>query len=83
MLPRLIDDRGDQQLGRIKLAHGETIEPRLLSACKAVQLRAPDVPEFDIDPVRPTLAEEQNGHGQSLKGEAKKKQIKRIQFENG
>ena len=32
MLPRLIDDRRSQQLGRIELAHGETIEPRPLSA---------------------------------------------------
>ena len=75
MLPRLVDDCGDQQLRGIKFAHGETIEARLLSACKAMQLRAPDVPEFDVDPVRPALAEEQNGHGKSLKGSAKKRQI--------
>ena len=68
MLPCLIDDCRDQKLRRIKFAHGETIQPSLLSACQAMQLRAPDVPEFDVDPVRPTLAEEQNGHGESLNG---------------
>jgi hypothetical protein len=75
MLPRLIDDCRGQQLRGIKFAHGETIEPCLLSAREAMQLRAPDVPEFDVDPVRPTLAEEQNGHGESLERQAKKRQI--------
>jgi len=75
MLPCLIDDCGNQQLRGIKFADGETVEPGLLSARQAMQLRAPDVPEFDVDPVRPTLAEEQNGHGESLNGGANKKQI--------
>lgn len=63
MLPGLIDNRRCKQLGRIELADCETIEPRLVAAGQAVNLRAPDIPELDIHAVRAALAEQQNSHG--------------------
>ena len=63
VLPRLVDDRGCQELRRIEFADRETIEPRLLPARQAVKLRAPHVPQFDIDAVGAALAEEQDRHG--------------------
>lgn len=63
MLPRLIDNGRSKQLGRIELADRETVEPRLVAAGQAVNLRAPDVPKLDIHAVRAALAEEQNRHG--------------------
>jgi hypothetical protein len=66
MLPSLIDDGCRQQLRGIELAHGESFEPSLLSAREALELRAPHVPELDVNPVGATLAEEDDRHGSSL-----------------
>lgn len=60
MLPGLIDHRRRKQLGRIELADCETIEPRLVAAGQAVNLRALHVPKLDIHTVRAALAEEQD-----------------------
>jgi hypothetical protein len=74
MLPSLIDDGCRQQLRGIELAHGESFEPSLLSAREALELRAPHVPELDVNPVGATLAEEDDRHGSSLgQGEQKAK----------
>ena len=62
MLPRLVDDRCRQEFERLEFADREPIEPRLVAAGQAVNLRAPDVPELDIDAVRAALAEEQRRH---------------------
>src|SRR4051812_10909129 len=66
VLSRLINDRRRQQFRRVELADGESFEPCLLPARKALQLRSPDVPELDVDPVRATLAEEDDRHQSSL-----------------
>ena len=63
VLSRLINDGRRQQLRRIEFADCETIEPGFLAAGQAVQLRAADVPKFDIDAVRAALAEKQDRHG--------------------
>lgn len=62
MFPRLIDDCGGQQLRRIELAHGEALEPRVLTAREAVHLRAPGVPQLHVDAIRTALAEEEDSH---------------------
>jgi hypothetical protein len=66
VLSRLINDRRRQQFRRVELADGESFEPRFLPAREALQLRSPHVPELDIDPVRATLAEEDDRHRSSL-----------------
>ena len=63
VLPRLVDNGRCEKLRRIKLADREPVEPCLLTAGQAVQLRATDVPQLDIYAVRAALAEKQNGHG--------------------
>ena len=62
MLPRLVDDRCRQEFERLEFAHREAIKPRLMAAGQAVNLRAPDVPELDIDAVRAALAEQESRH---------------------
>jgi hypothetical protein len=66
MLAGLIDDGCGQQFRRLEVAHREPFEPRLLAAAEALQLSASNVPQLNIDAVRPALAEEENGHGGSL-----------------
>ena len=63
MLPRLIDEGRGQQFRRIELADRESIKPCFLPAGQALKLRAAYVPEFDVDTVRPALAEEQDRYG--------------------
>ena len=55
MSARLADHRRCQQLRGIELTKGKPLEPRLLSACRALQLRASDVPELDVDAVGATV----------------------------
>jgi hypothetical protein len=62
MFPRLIDDRSRQQFRRLKFADGEALKPALLAARETVKLRTPDIPQFDVDAIRTTLAEEKNSH---------------------
>lgn len=45
-----------------ELAQREPVEPGFLPAREAVQLRAPVVPELDIDATRATLTEEDHRH---------------------
>lgn len=66
VLASLIDNRGGQQLRGIEIAHGEALEPSLLPAREALQLRSPHVSELYVDPVRATLAEEDDRHRSSL-----------------
>ena len=72
MLPSLIDDRSGQQLRGIEFADCKSFQPRLLPARKALQLRSFHIPELDINAVRPALAEEENGHRNSLKARRRK-----------
>jgi hypothetical protein len=62
MLPCLIDDSGGEQLCRIELAHGESFQPRFVSAGMALELGPIGVPELDVHAVRTALAEEKDGH---------------------
>jgi hypothetical protein len=63
VLPRLVNHGRCQELRRIEFADRETIEPSFLTARQAMELRAPDVPELNVDAVRAALAEEQHRHG--------------------
>lgn len=62
VLASLIDHRGGQQLRGVEVAHGEALEPSLLPTREALKLRSPHVPDLDVDPVRATLAEEDDRH---------------------
>lgn len=63
VLACLVNDGRRKQFRRIELADRETIEPCLVAASEALKLRAPHVPQFDIDAVRAALTEQQNSHG--------------------
>ena len=63
MLARLVDHGCGQQLRGIEVAHGESLEPRLLPTRQAVKLSAPDVPQLDVHAIGTALAEQENGHG--------------------
>jgi len=66
VLPRLVDHSRRQQLLWVELADRESIEPSLLTACQAMKLRAPNVPDLDIYAVGAALAEEQARHGRRV-----------------
>ena len=51
MLARLVDERRRHQFHRFELADREPIEPSLMAARQAANLRAPHVPELDVDAV--------------------------------
>jgi len=72
VLSRLVDHRGGQELGGVKIAHGKPLKPRLVSARKALKLCAPDVPELDVDTVGAALAEEEDRHWISLASRRRK-----------
>jgi hypothetical protein len=74
MLARLVYDRRNEELCRVQFTYREPVEPRFVAAGEAVQLRPPNVPEFDVHAVRPALAEQQDAHPESLCDKAKKKQ---------
>jgi hypothetical protein len=65
MLPSLIDDGGGQQLRRVELADGKSVEPRLLPAGVALDLRPIGIPQFDVHAVGAALAE-QDGHEEGV-----------------
>jgi hypothetical protein len=62
MLPRLVNDCRRQQFCGIEFADREALQPCLLTACKALKLCPPHVPQLDVDALRTTLAEEENRH---------------------
>jgi hypothetical protein len=66
MLAGLIDHGGREQLRRIEFAQCEALEPRFLVARVTVQLSASPIPQFDVDPVRAALAEEDGSHASSV-----------------
>lgn len=76
VLSRLVHDGGGQQLRRIELAHGKSVEPSLLPARQTLQLSPSNVPQLDVDALRPTLAEQKHRHrGSVAAGRRKSKTI--------
>jgi hypothetical protein len=73
VFPGLVDNGGGQELRRIEFADRETIEPGLLPASEAVNLRAPHVPKLDVNAVGAALTEEQDRHGDESKPQANKR----------
>jgi hypothetical protein len=73
MFSRLIDDRSRQQFRRVELADREPLEPRLLAARVALELRTSDVPELDVDAIGAALAEEENSHEQPVYDQSEQK----------
>jgi hypothetical protein len=63
VFPRLIDECGGEEPGRIKLAHRKAVHPTLATARKAMNPGAVCVPVGDVDAVASPLAEEQHRHG--------------------
>jgi len=51
MLPRLIDERGGEQLRRIELANRKAIKPCFPPACAATNPKAVRVPLPHLDPI--------------------------------
>lgn len=51
VLSCLINDRCAEQLCRIELAHGESVQPRFVSAGMALELGPIGVPELDVHAV--------------------------------
>jgi len=77
MLPRLIDERGGEELRRIELRDGEPVKPRFAATREAAQSGAVHVPICDVDAVRTALTEEKGRHNRECKCRAKEKQTKR------
>ena len=66
MLPGLIHHRRGQQLRGIEVADSKSLEPRFLPARDAVKLRAPDVPQLDVNAIGAALAKQKHRHRASL-----------------
>jgi hypothetical protein len=73
MLPSLIDDRRRQQFRRVEFTDREPLEPRLLPARVALELRTSDVPELDVDAIGAALAEQENSHEKPVYGVSEQK----------
>ena len=66
MLPSLVDHSSSEQLGRVELADGEPVEPGLVPAGVALDLRPIGIPQFDVHAVGAALAEQEDGHEEGV-----------------
>src|SRR5213083_2947567 len=66
VLPRLINERGGEELRRIELADRKPVEPAFPATCAAPNPKPARVPLPGFDPVTPAGAEQENGHGRGV-----------------